>query len=187
MIAALATLRRWHNALFARLAGPGEAALPLVARFVFAAVLLSYFLASAATKFGDGLFGFVNPADAAYYQIVLPAVEAAGGDVSAVPFFPWGLIVRLGTWAETLLPLMLVAGLLTRLAALGMLGFIAVQTAVDISVHQVDASTIGAWFDRFPDAVIADQRLLWVLPLLVLAVKGAGTLSLDRLFAGRKA
>jgi putative oxidoreductase len=151
--------------------------LGLSARLVFLAVLVPYYLNSALTKF-DGPFSI---ADSAYYQIALPAVDAAGGDVSAVSFFPWGLMVFLGSYGEIILPLLLVAGLFTRIAALGMIGFIIVQTLTDILVHNVDAITIGTLFDRFPDSVILDQRLLWIFPLAYLAVKGAGLLSLDKL------
>lgn len=151
--------------------------LGLFARFVFLAVLVPYYINSALTKF-DGPFSI---ADSAYYQIALPAVDAAGGDVSAVSFFPWGLMVFLGSYGEIILPLLLVAGLFTRMAALGMIAFIVVQSLTDILVHNVDAGTIGALFDRFPDSVILDQRLLWIFPLAYLAVKGAGLLSLDKL------
>ncbi len=151
--------------------------LGLFARLVFLAVLVPYYLNSALTKF-DGPFSI---ADSAYYQIALPAVDAAGGDVSAVSFFPWGLMVSLGSYGEIIFPLLLVAGLFTRIAALGMIGFIIVQSLTDILVHNVDATTIGALFDRFPDSVILDQRLLWIFPLVYLAVKGAGLFSLDKL------
>ena len=151
--------------------------LGLLARLVFLAVLLPYYINSALTKF-DGPFSI---ADSAYYQIALPAVDAAGGDVSAVSLFPWGLMVLFGSYGEIILPLLLVAGLLTRIAALGMIGFIIVQTLTDVLVHNVDATTIGALFDRFPDSVILDQRLLWIFPLIYLVVRGAGLFSLDKL------
>lgn len=151
--------------------------LGLAARLVFLAVLLPYYLNSALTKF-DGLFRI---SDSAYYQIALPAVEAAGGDVSAVSFLPWGAMVFFGSYGELILPVLIVIGLFTRIAALGMIGFIAVQTLTDIYVHNVEATTIGVLFDRFPDSVIADQRLLWLYPLIYLAVKGAGLVSLDKL------
>lgn len=151
--------------------------LGLAARLVFAAVLLPYYLNSALTKF-DGLFSI---SDGAYYQIALPAVDAAGGDVSAVAFFPWGLMVVFGAYGEAILPILVVAGLFTRIAATGMIGFILVQSLTDVLVHKVDAATIGALFDRFADSVILDQRLLWIFPLLYLAVKGAGYLSLDKI------
>jgi len=161
----------------------------LASRFVFAAVLLFYFWNSALTKVGDGLIGFFSLTPGAYIQILPGAMAAHGYDPSQIPIFPQGLIVVLGTYSEFLLPLLVVIGLFTRLAALGMIAFIAVQTYVDIAFHGATAETIGAWFDGTPDAAIADQRLLWLLPLLYLAVRGAGLISidavLDRLLARR--
>nr|WP_299507235.1 DoxX family protein [uncultured Rhizobium sp.] len=155
--------------------------LGLAARLVFLAVLLPYYMNSALTKFD----GFFQISDNAYYQIALSAVEAAGGDVSAVSFLPWGAMVFFGSYGELILPVLIVIGLFTRLAALGMIAFIGVQTLTDIYVHNVDATTIGALFDRFPDSVIADQRLLWLYPLIYLAIKGAGLVSLDTLLSKR--
>lgn len=151
----------------------------LFARFAFASVLWIYYLNSARTKVGDGLLGFFSVADNAYYQILPPVIEAAGFDASNIAFFPWRIVVYLGTYAEFALPLLIVFGLFTRLAALGMIGFIAVQTYVDIVFHGIGAEAVGAMFDRFPDAVILDQRLLWLVPLVYLVVKGAGLVSLD--------
>lgn len=153
--------------------------LGLLARFAFAAVLLVYYLNSAATKVGDGILGFFSVGANAWFQILPPVVEAYGYDVSQVPFFPWDIVVYAGTYAEFILPVLIVLGLFTRLAALGMIAFILVQSYVDIAFHGVDEKTIGAWFDRFSDAAILDQRTLWVFLLLTLVVKGAGALSLD--------
>ena len=36
-------------------------------------------------------------------------------------------------------------------------------------------------FDRFPDAAILDQRLLWLVPLVFVVIRGAGYVSLDAL------
>jgi putative oxidoreductase len=157
--------------------------LGLFARVVFLAVLYLYYLNSALTKVGDGFSGFFSIQVGAYYQIAMPAIEAAGGDPSAVPFFPWGLVVVLGTYAEFVLPLLVVVGLFTRVAAIGMIGFVLVQSLVDVTIHKVDATTIGALFDRFPDSVILDQRLLWIFLLTYLAMKGAGIFSLDRVLS----
>jgi putative oxidoreductase len=79
---------------------------------------------------------------------------------------------------------MILLGLMTRIAALGMIGFIIVQTVTDLIGHGAWAQpeTLGAWFDRAPDSPIMDQRALWLMLLMVLLVKGAGPLSLDRLF-----
>jgi len=48
-----------------------------------------------------------------------------------------------------------------------------------------DAKTLGAWFDRFPDGVILDQRLFWVFILSLLVIKGAGFLSVDAVLRQR--
>ena len=85
----------------------------------------------------------------------------------------------LGSWAEMILPLLILLGLFTRGAALGMIGFIIVQSLTDIFGHGADAATIGGWFDRASDALILDQRLLWVFLLLVLVVQGGGRYALD--------
>jgi putative oxidoreductase len=154
--------------------------LSLLARVAFAAVLAGYFWASATTKLGDGLF---SPSVGAYAQIYPRVFEAMGYDPSGFGFFP-RLVVIAGTWAEFLLPALIILGLATRLAALGMIGFILVQSLTDIFGHKAGPDTIGAWFDRVPDALILDQRAFWVLTLLVLVFHGAGRLSLDRLVAG---
>ncbi len=155
--------------------------LGLTARLTFAAVLLGYYWNSALTKIEPGFFGFLSISDAAYFQIIPPIVEQYGYDASAVPIIPWGFIVALGTYAEFILPVLIVLGLFTRLAALGMIGFVVVQSYVDIAFHGVDETTIGSYFDRLPDAVILDQRALWVTLFLVLVVKGGGLFSLDAL------
>lgn len=160
----------------------GDAVLPLAARFTFAAVLLGYFWASALTKL-DGLF---TPSLGAYAQIFPRAMEAAGFDTSQMGALRT-LIVLGGSWAELVLPALIVLGLATRLAALGMIGFVAVQSLTDIVGHKAGPEVIGNWFDRASDALILDQRTFWVLALLVLVLKGAGVLSLDRLVAVRLA
>jgi putative oxidoreductase len=179
-------LRNLHGQVFGaveRHLGPW---LPeLFARFVFAAVLYVYFLNSALTKIGTGPLGFLTVTDNAYFQILPTVVEAHGFDVSQVPFLPWGAIVHLGTYAEIVLPALIVVGLFTRLAALGMISFVAVQSFVDIAFHHADDQTIGALFDRFPDSVILDQRALWMVLLVTLAVRGAGMVSFDHLLGRR--
>lgn len=162
-----------------RLSEAANALLPLLARLIFAAVLLFYFWASAATKLGDGVFGIFRPSAGAYVQIFPRATEAVGYDVSQLSMFHW-LVALAGTWAEFILPALILLGLLTRLAAFGMIGFVIVQSAVDITGHGADAATIGAWFDRASGALILDQRAFWVFVLIVLVMKGAGPLSLDR-------
>jgi putative oxidoreductase len=160
--------------------------LPTLARLVFAAVLLMYFWASGLTKLGDGLLGLVRPSTGAYAQIFPRALEAVGYDSTQLSLFQH-LVVLAGTWAEFLLPALIVLGLLTRLAALGMIGFVTLQSLTDLYGHGGIAhpQTLGAWFDRIPDALILDQRAFWVFLLLVLVIKGAGSVSLDRLLAPR--
>lgn len=156
--------------------------LGLLARFVFVAVLFVYFFNSSLTKFDGGPFAI---SDSAYFQIVPPIVEAAGYDPSQVAFFPWQLLVFVGSYAEVILPILIVLGLFTRIAALGMIIFVIVQTYVDIAFHQVDAGTIGAWFDNLSDAAILDQRMLWLFLFAYLVIKGPGLVSLDHLLGRR--
>jgi putative oxidoreductase len=175
--------------LFARFAAAhaalersGDWLLPGLARFAFAATLLGYFWASALTKPGSGLFGVLHPNLNAYVQIFPHATEAAGFSLSGLTAFHWA-VVTAGTLAEFILPLLITLGLATRLAALGMIGFVALQTLTDIYGHGADATAIGAWFDRVPDSPILDQRLYWLVLFVVMIVKGAGPVSLDALFA----
>lgn len=162
--------------------------LPTLARFLFAALLLLYFWVSGLTKLGDGFFGIFSPSTGAYVQIFPRMMEAVGYDTDQFSVFH-GLFVLLGTWAEFILPALIVLGLFTRLAALGMIGFIALQSLTDLYGHNgwEDPAVLGGWFDRFPDAVIMDQRALWVMLLLVLVIKGAGPLSFDRALRSRAA
>ena len=128
---------------------------------------------------GDGFFGFLQPSFGAYYQILPKVAGAAQFDpqmISAV----WYPLVLFGSWAEMILPLLILLGLFTRGAALGMIGFIIMQSQTDIFGHGANAATIGGWFDRASDALILDQRLLWVFLLLVLAVQGVGRYALDQ-------
>jgi putative oxidoreductase len=173
----MTVLRTLHAAIFDRLDRAGWL-LPTLARFLFAAILMIYFLNSGLTKLGDGLSGIWTPSVGAYAQIFPKALEAAGYDTDALGLFHY-VVVMAGTWAEFLLPAMIVLGILTRLAALGMIGFVVVQSLTDVYGHG-QTGEIGAWFDRFPDAIILDQRALWVFLLLVIVVKGAGPLSFDR-------
>lgn len=161
--------------------------LGLFARFVFAAVLFLYFFNSALTKIGEGAFGFLTVTDNAYFQILPTVVESYDFDASQIPFFPYQLIVMAGTYAEFILPVLVIIGLFTRVAALGMIVFVIVQSYVDITFHGADEKTIGAWFDRLSDATIFDQRTLWVFVLTYLVIRGPGFFSLDRLLFGRAA
>lgn len=168
-----------HNRIASALTAAAPLALPTLARLCFAAVLLLYFWGSATTK----LAGPFTPTDGAYIQIFPRVVETLGYDFSRLGLFHWAVVMA-GSYAEVILPLLIVLGLFTRVAALGMIGFILVQSLTDVFGHGVAA---GAWFDAASDSVILDQRALWVLLLFVLIFLGAGRLSLDRLLIRKQA
>lgn len=170
-----------HNAVFARFERLAPTVLPTLARLVFAGVLLRYFWVSAGTK----LSTWTTLDFGSYAQIFPKKFEAAGYDPSAMGAYE-KLVVYAGTYAEYILPLLIVIGLLTRLAALGMIGFVVVQSLTDIVGHNADAATIGTWFDKASDALIVDQRAFWVFLLLYLAMRGAGPLSVDRFLFGSR-
>jgi len=78
-----------------------------------------------------------------------------------VPILPPEVAAHLATYAEHLLPALLVAGLLTRLSALGLLGMTAV---IQLFVYP----------DAWP------THLSWATLALYLAARGGGTGSIDR-------
>jgi putative oxidoreductase len=162
--------------------------LPTLARFLFAAVLAVYFWVSALTKVGEGLWGVLQPSLGAYAQVFPKVMESVGYDTSQLGIYHWA-VVTAGTLAEFILPVLIIVGLLTRLAALGMIGFIVVQSLTDLYGHDKlgDPLVLGAWFDAPSGSLIMDQRALWVFLLLVLVIKGAGPISFDRALAPLKA
>ena len=183
MIRALTNL---HNGVFGALETLTVPVMTTLARFIFAATLLVYYWNSGLTKVGEGITGIFSPADGAYIQILPKTVEAVGYDFSQLTTIHWA-IVTAGTWAEFILPLLIVLGLFTRLAALGMIGFVVVQSWVDLFGHGGLANgVLGAWFDRASDGLILDQRAFWVFVLLYLMFRGGGPLSLDRILGGTR-
>ncbi|MEO1329816.1 MAG: DoxX family protein [Pseudomonadota bacterium] len=178
-------LVRLHDAVFGGLQMLlADWFLGLTARLVFGSVLLIYFWHSATLKVisGEptGLLDYLTVEENALFQMAPKAIEAAGYDPSALGGEYW-LMAYAGTYAEFVLPLLVLIGLFTRLASLGMIGFILVQSWVDVTGHDADESTIGSVFDRIPDSALLDQRLLWIFPLLYLIVRGAGLISVDAL------
>lgn len=143
---------------------------PTLARLVFAATLLVYYWNSAGLKIDGSIF---SPSAGAFGQIFPAAAEAVLYDVSQLNIFQ-RLVIFAGTVAEYVLPALILLGLLTRLAALGTIGFIWVQTIVDVAGHGVKP---GALFDHAIG--LMDERLMWTFLLLTLVIKGAGPLSLD--------
>ncbi|WP_439139743.1 DoxX family protein [Roseicyclus sp.] len=170
-------------ALHARIFGALEthlapALLPSLARLLFVGALFMYYWNAGLTKLGEGFFGLFQLSTGAYVQILPRAVEAAGYDPSALGSMARA-IVLFGTWAEFALPILLAVGLFTRLAALGMIGFVVVQTWVDVMGH---GAALGALFDRHADGLI-DIRALWIFPLVLLVLRGGGPISLDAALA----
>ena len=156
--------------------------IPLIARLLFGFTLLTFFWKSALTKLGDGLTGSWIPSAGAYAQIFPFKFESVGYDTSAMNLFDW-TVVFLGTYAEFMLPALIVIGLMTRLSALGMIIFIIVMSIVDLTGHGVQ---LGSLLDGNPSDLIPDQRLFWIFPLLVILFQGAGRFSLDHLCLSRK-
>lgn len=153
--------------------------LPTLARLTFLATLFWYYWNSAGTKVWDrrgneeGIADFFSLESGVYAQMFPKAFEAAGYDPSQLGF-GYTLVAWFGTYGEWLLPLLIVIGLFTRLAALGMVAFVAVQTWVDVTGH---GTALGTLFDK--GYGLADERLLWVFLLLVLVVRGGGPISVD--------
>ncbi len=147
---------------------------PTLARLVFVLVFLFYFLNSASLKIDGSIF---SPSSGAFGQIFPKAAEAVLWDVTQMNIFQ-RLIIFVGTVAEFVLPVLIVLGLFTRLAAIGLIGFTVVQTLVDVTGHGVG---LGTWLNNAPELI--DERTLWVFLFAVLLIKGAGPLSIDRVIS----
>ena len=174
---------RFATSLTDTLDRAASAVMPTLARLLFLGVLFFYFWGSAMTKLGEGVSGLWTLSFGAYAQIFPKPFEALGYDASALPA-AYKLIALAGTWSEIALPVLIVIGLFTRLAALGLTGFVLVQSWVDIYGHNLAKADIGAWFDNTATALIFDQRAFWIFVFLYLVMRGAGPVSLDaRLFA----
>ncbi len=138
-------LKETWNALAGRLESlVGHSVLALAARVGVGSV----FFLSGRTKV-DGLLT-VNESAVTLFQ-----------EEYKVPLLPPEIAAHMAAYAEHLLPLLLFAGLATRLSALGLLGMTAV---IQVFVYP----------DAWP------THLTWAVPLLYLAGRGAGPLSADR-------
>ena len=134
-------LKRLHHAVF----DPIEALTPHIvstlARFIFAATLFMYYWNSALTKLGkQGISGLWDPTFNAFAQMFPKGAEAASYDITQATVFQKTIILA-GTWAEFVLPILIVVGLFTRYAALGMIAFIVMQSLTDIYGHGADAAS----------------------------------------------
>lgn len=181
---------RLHDTVFDLIERATAGWLPgLFARLVFASVLLGYFWHSAVRKLvasergAEGtIVEYVTVSGNTFAQMAPKAFETAGYDASQLGT-PFWMMAYAGTYGEFILPLLVVIGLATRIASLGMIVFVLVQSWVDITGHHAGPETIGTMFDRIQDSAILDQRLLWLVPLVYLAVRGAGAVSLDGLLS----
>ncbi|WP_298166187.1 DoxX family protein [Novosphingobium sp.] len=122
-----------------------ETVLLLVARLGIAAV----FFQSGRTK----VEGWLTITDSTYYLFQADY---------KLPLVPPHLAAHMATYCEHLFPILLVLGLGTRFAALGLLGM---TTVIEVFVYP----------DAWP------THLSWAAILLPLIAKGGGALSLDRL------
>jgi putative oxidoreductase len=95
--------------------------------------------------------------------------QFADDPFNKLPLLPAEFAAYLTTYAEHLLPILLVFGLFTRLSALALLGM-----------------TLVIQLFIFPEAWW-QVHALWVALALVLIVRGGGDLSVDALLAGRRA
>lgn len=166
----IARLTHLHETLFGTLDRHAAQILPLLARLVFAAVLLVYYWNSAGLKIDGSIF---SPSAGAFGQIFPKAAEAVLYDVSQLNILQ-RLVILAGTVAEYILPALILIGLFTRLSAVALIGFIWVQTIVDVTGHNVP---LGGLFDN--SIGLVDQRVMWTFLMLVLVVKGAGAFSID--------
>lgn len=158
----------------------GDYILPTFARLVFAGVLLVFFWKSALTK----LSGPFSIDTGAFIQIFPRKFEALGYDPSGFGVVE-KLIVFAAAYGELILPLLIVIGMFTRIAALGMIVFVFVMTYVD--VFAAKHASLGRWFDNTAEfdaslkgIGLADSRSWWIFLLVFLVFKGAGPWSVDR-------
>ena len=124
--------------------------------------LVSHGLLSLAARFGIGAVFFLS--GRTKVEGILTVSDSAYTlfrEEYKVPLLPPEFAAHMATYAEHLLPVLLVLGLFTRLSALGLLGMTAV---IQFFVYP------AAW----------PTHLTWAVALLYLAGRGAGPLSLDR-------
>lgn len=93
---------------------------------------------------------------------ITPSTRYLFAEEYRVPLLPPDLAAALATYAEHALPVLLVFGLFTRSAALGLLGMTLV-----IQIFVIP----GGW----------PTHLLWAGPLVYLIARGPGAASLDRM------
>lgn len=152
----LQSLTRRYDRVVAGLSGPVAESIALV--FVRLA-LAGIFWMSGRTKVEEGTL--LSVSENAIYQF-------SEEPFSNVPLLPSDMAAYLTTYAEHILPILLVLGLFTRLSSLALLGM-----------------TLVIQFFVFPEAWW-QVHILWVALAMVLIVRGGGVLTLDRLLVGRR-
>jgi putative oxidoreductase len=152
----LQSLTRRYDHIVALLSGRVAESIALV--FVRLA-LAGIFWMSGRTKVEEG--SLLTVSENAIYQF-------SEEPFSNVPLLPSDIAAYLTTYAEHILPILLVLGLFTRLSALALLGM-----------------TLVIQFFVFPEAWW-QVHILWVALAMVLIVRGGGGLSLDRLLIARR-
>lgn len=150
-MSAVSVLLTRYDAITMRLSG----ALPesLVLAFV-RVVLAGVFWRSGRTKVTEG----------SWFQLSDTTYELFRTEYAAVPLPP-ELAAVMATTAEHLLPALLLAGLFTRVSALGLVGMTMV---IQLFVYP------DAWWP---------EHSLWIAMALILIVRGGGQFSLDALLA----
>lgn len=152
----LQSMTRPYDRVVALLSGPLAESIALV--FVRLA-LAGIFWLSGRTKVEEG--SLLTVSENAIYQF-------SEDPFNNVPLLPSDIAAYLTTYAEHILPMLLVLGLFTRLSALALLGM-----------------TLVIQFFVFPEAWW-QVHILWVALAMVLIVRGGGSFSLDRLLIGRR-
>lgn len=152
-------LATFHRAL----AAIPESALLLLGRFSIAAV----FWKSGQTK----VEGFAIDLVAGHVQLGIPHLASSAVDLFRdeyrLPLIAPEIAAPLAATAEHLLPVLLLLGLGTRFAALGLLGM---TTVIEVFVYP----------DAYP------THGVWATVLLLLAMRGAGVVSLDQILGWNK-
>lgn len=157
-------------------AGWKEAVLTSFSRCAFAATLLPWFAISALSRFpghdlsmGPAVDGWFVTIGAVYAY--LPDTVATG---QAMPGTAGMVYVAGMSLAELVLPVLIVAGLAARWAAVGLVLHQAIAMAM-----ASPSGWAGALFDASPFDMVPDQLLLWCALLAPVIVHGAGPVSLD--------
>lgn len=152
----LQSVTRPYDRVVAFVSGPVAESIALV--FVRLA-LAGIFWLSGRTKIEEG--SLLTVSENALYQF-------SEDPFNKVPLLPSDIAAYLTTYAEHMLPILLIWGLFTRLSALALMGM-----------------TLVIQFFVFPEAWW-QVHILWVALAMVLIVRGGGNFTLDKLLTRRR-